>query len=310
MNNNGSDNYIQINLIGGLGNQLFQVAYAKALSVKYGLPMVVNESAYETYKIRSYSLNNIKISETFVSNYSISKKRTIYRKLYRIYQKILKLIGVGNYGKLFIDTFAKRGYIYNFDDYFYEIDINSDAKILDLYGYFQSEKYFEEFRGIIKKELKVNQEPTNCEQYYLDLISKHPNNVAISMRLGSDYTKSKMFNVCTTNYYIESIKLAKSTLGNDLFLVFSDDIERAKSILDGLDDTKDERVIFVEGLRDYQSLRVMYSCSNFIISNSSFAWWGAYLSDNEKKIIISPSRWYNSNRKPPDILLDSFINVD
>lgn len=310
MNDNNIDGYIQINLIGGLGNQLFQVAYAKALSVKYELPILVNNSAYETYKIRNYSLDNIIISDSFIPTGSSSNRKNIVRNSYRFYQKILKLVGVSNYGELFFKYFAKRGYIYNFDDYFYKVNIKSNVKILDLYGYFQSEKYFYEVREIVKKDLKVKIEATERERYYLDLISRNKNNVAISMRLGSDYTKSKMFNVCNKNYYIKAIKLAASKLSNEYFFVFSDDIECAKSILSSLDDFDSSKFIFIQDLCDYESLRVMYSCSNFILSNSSFAWWGAYLSDNNTKLIISPNRWYNSNRKAPDIILDSFLKVD
>lgn len=54
----------------------------------------------------------------------------------------------------------------------------------------------------------------------------------------------------------------------------------------------------------------MYNCNHFVISNSSFSWWGAYLSDYEGKLVVAPNRWYNNSTKKPDIYLDDMILLD
>lgn len=58
----------------------------------------------------------------------------------------------------------------------------------------------------------------------------------------------------------------------------------------------------------YETLRLMYSCKHFIISNSTFSWWGQYLSRNDHKIVISPSKWNNDDFDTP-LLEDEWIKL-
>ena len=90
------------------------------------------------------------------------------------------------------------------------------------------------------------------------------------------------------------------------FIVFSEDIDYAK----GLD--LPGNLLFVdENNPDYEELRLMYSCRHFIISNSTFSWWAQYLTDNESRIVVAPSRWNNSiDRRNEDIYMDDWILVD
>ncbi|MDB0013203.1 alpha-1,2-fucosyltransferase, partial [Schleiferiaceae bacterium] len=168
-----------------------------------------------------------------------------------------------------------------------------------IYGYFQSENYFSKHRKVIQEELMVKTPPTSGEKSLLKQIQSSKS-VALSMRLGEDYTDSKALNICRHDYYDKAIDYMRDKLEDPIFYVFSDRIDIVKKSFSFKHD-----VIYVEGFKDYESLRLMYSCKHFVISNSSFSWWGAYLSANNDKIVVAPSRWYNMAKEVPDIYLES-----
>lgn len=300
---------IVLKVIGGLGNQMFEIAFARMLSLESNRQIYIDRSVYRKYKIRNYSLSNLKISDNVkdIRHAELPLRKKIYLKLtqraFHIYQKLIKIImrkdyvGIGTYHYL-----AKKGLYYNFDRYYYDTYFDNN-KISCIYGYFQSEKYFSKYRDQIADELKVKTQPTKNEFDLLDNI-KSTNSVAVSMRLGNDYINSESLNVCGEDYYRQAMNIFAKNNKDITFYVFSDSIDIAKKM------TFDHPVYFVEGFKDYESLRLMYSCNHFIISNSSFSWWGAYLSDNKDKIVIAPSRWYNNSTKIPDIYLENMITID
>lgn len=300
---------IVVRVMGGLGNQMFQVAYARMLALEFDEEIYLDLSGYESYKIRNFSLSNLKISDFFQyeNNLLISRRQRMLlrttQKMYHIYQKLAKMLtNTDQFGKHPFMLLSKWGLYYNFDRYYYESK-PSNAHLKSVYGYFQSEKYFQKYKQQISEELKVKQPLSKMEIDLLDGITKN-NSVAVSMRLGDDYIKSSSLNVCNEKYFIDAMEEIYKVHPNANFYVFSDDIERARKI------NFKYPVRFIEGFQDYESLRLMYSCKHFIISNSSFSWWGAYLADNPDKLIIAPDHWYNNCKIEPSIYYDSMIRSD
>ncbi|WP_054026168.1 alpha-1,2-fucosyltransferase [Bacillus sp. FJAT-28004] len=296
-----------LKLIGGLGNQMFEIAFARVMALESKSELFIDTSVYKRYKIRSYSLPHLVISDSVrpLEESKLSKSRLLCMKisqqLYRVYQKAYKVISKKDkIGKGIYKFLVKQGLHYNFDRYYYS-DVMSNKKVKYIYGYFQSEKYFKEYKSIIVKELKVKTKPTKYEEELLDEITKC-NSVGVSIRLGDDYINSASLNVCNHDYYYRAMDLMYEKNKNVVFFIFSDCIDRVKEQFNFK-----YNVCYVDGFKDYESLRLLYSCSNFIISNSSFSWWGAYLSDNDSKIIVSPSKWYNDSFETPDIYNNSMM---
>ena len=155
-------------------------------------------------------------------------------------------------------------------------------KLFIIAGYFQSELYF------LKNKDKVINMFSD-----LDIIDKLRTknakvlnkSVSLSVRR-TDYVElADYHNLLGLDYYADSIKYIDSTRYIEHILVFSDDIKWCKENL------HDERMIFVDDLKDYEALYLMSLCENNIVANSSFAWWGSYLNKNEDKIVIMPARW-------------------
>jgi hypothetical protein len=284
---------VLVKIIGGLGNQLFQIAYAINIAKKNNHKIIyLDISAFDSYKIRSFSANNLNLPSNIaiLNNNVISNRHKYTFKLtqisYRVLQKSLKTLHLkSKFGELPFKFLSKFGLLYNFDNFFYETP-KSKSDILCVYGYFQSEKYFRDIKSEIYNIFSVKIEPNEIELKYISLMSSYTS-IAVSMRLGDDYKSSKKLNVCNKKFYIDGINELKERFEHARFFIFSDDIDRAKEYLN-----QDDSYIYIEDCNDYQSLRLMNKCEHFIISNSSFSWWGAFLSQSKNKVILAPEKWY------------------
>jgi hypothetical protein len=167
----------------------------------------------------------------------------------------------------------------------------------DICGYFQSEKYFEKYREELLKEFEFNEsilkEATNIRG-----LTKN-SAVSIHIRLGDYVHQQHNHPVCTLDYYKEAI----SNIPDDcLIFIFSDDIEQASNYFKFLNrpfcipDTDDK----------YVDMCLMSLCDYHIIANSSFSWWGAWLSNSKK--VIAPSKWFGENPNMPKNWSDIYCN--
>lgn len=301
---------IVIKIIGGLGNQMFQIAFARRLALELNDEIYLDISAYKKYKIRSFSLSNLYIHDLikYSEDMKISKAKSFClkssQKVYHVYHKLAReLTGLEKYGKFPYKFLSRKGLYFNFDRYYYDHTF-SNAKLKSIYGYFQSEKYFEKYKEQICQELRVKTEPTREEKLLLDEI-KSCNSVAVSMRLGDDYLRSPILNVCNKEFYYKGMEHIYKQNKEAVFYIFSDCIDRVKE-----EYSFKYPVRYVDGFKDYESLRLLYSCKHFVISNSSFSWWGAYLGSNPNKIIVAPNKWYSDARQKPDIFFENMTLIE
>ena len=137
---------------------------------------------------------------------------------------------------------------------------------VNFYGYFQSEKYFINAKEEILRLFKSSNEKIDYG--------------FIHIRRGDYLNLSEYHTNLPISHYIEGM----NELGFEKYLCMSDDIEWCK------ENIKDSRVSFSEKTSEIEDLRLMESCKGGVIANSSFSWWGAYLSESKKVII--PRNWY------------------
>ena len=177
--------------------------------------------------------------------------------------------------------------------------INCKGRKSFIYGYFQAEKFFEKYSDEIKSELRVKL--CNINSAFYEKI-KDTNSVCIHVRRG-DYCKHNML-ICDMTYFECAINIMRDRLFKPEFFLFSDDIEWAK------DNFKNNRIIFVdEKTKDFEQLRLMYSCKHFIISNSTFSWWAQYLSESLDKVVIAPAKWMPYDTEKRDIYQENWILI-
>lgn len=289
---------IIVRLIGGLGNQLFQYAIGRALSIKRNTELMLDISGFNYYKLRDYGLSNFNINAKIAKQSEINRLRKP-----RLNIIIGKINGILGYEKFKIKTLYKEK-IFSYD---HDVLMCSDNTYLD--GYWQSERYFSDIRDILLNEISVVAEPDEPNKRIIKNM-RAQNSISVHIRRGdyvTDKVTNSVYNHCSLEYYDKAISIMKKKLNDPVFYVFSDDIEWVKYNFSNY-----KNVIFIDhNDKDVEDLRLMSNCKHNIIANSTFSWWAAWLNTNPSKFVICPKRWFNSELiNTNDLIKSDWIKVD
>ena len=293
---------ITIRLMGGLGNQMFQYAALRATMLDFQENGQISLVGITNKTHNVFALNNFNINNNISIIEKTSLKLEINHFIYGLYYLILLKRKNGLNIMKKISNILNNCGIYCVPDGYIPLNF-SKSKNKTMVGYFQSLKYFDKYSEIIKNELTVN---TTLSRVNKNIIKKMNNceSVCLHIRKG-DYVGSNL-DVCTKKYYYDAIKVMNNKISNACFYVFSDDIKWVKKNL-----KFDVDVIYMDYNNSaYDELRLMYNCKNFIISNSSFSWWAQYLSRNEKKVVIAPSKWFKNQNQKIDVYERNWILIN
>ena len=285
---------VLVKLKGGLGNQMFQYAIGRHLSLK-------NDSSlrFDISELGQHSIHDTK------RNYELH--------VFNIYGKIapkLLLLRVNKLNKSKIFKILNLSYkpIFQKDMYFDASVLNEKGNII-LDGYWQSEEYFNDIRDVLIKDFALTIAPDNINKDMLKRIN-NSNSVCIHVRRG-DYISDNIINAvhgtCSVKYYLSAVNVIEGKVAYPEFFIFSDDPNWCKSNLKLNYPT--HYVDINDVSKGYEDLRLMYNCNHFICANSSFSWWGAWLSDNSNKIICAPRKWF-VGKDEGDIVPKDWIRVD
>ena len=263
---------------GGLGNQLFILAFAYCVAESNNsqAEIKLDIREYKKYKIRNFELLEM-LNDSLVSVMEEKEVSLLYEfgmKIFHVAQRLNRndtnsikyLSKIGLY-------FARRSP---------SCICESKVKKAYIYGYFQTAEVANRAKDRIKKSLKK-------QEILVDGYDANKYSIAISIRWGEDYVKQG-WPICSAEYYRKGIDyiLSKRNLTRDdvQVLVFSDEIEKVRdeSIFDG--------AIYIQEKNPSRQLAIMMSCDDYVIANSSFSWWGAFLGNNEDKIVVMPEYWY------------------
>lgn len=265
---------IYCNVVGGLGNMMFQIATAKSISL--------DKKTDCSFPNLDNHLNYLSTEDEYNPNMKHSHEYNII---------------LGNLNRSVPTNQIPRIQF----PFHYEMPIIEHNSFI-ISGYFQSEKYFKHNRNQI---LELFSPPQNIIEH----INKKYNDIlklkttSIHIRRG-DYLKFQHIHPPQSlNYYKESIEILKDK--TDIFLIFSDDIEWCKK------NFTEDYFYFVGDEKDYIELFLMSKCNNNITCNSSFSWWGAWLNRYDDNIVIGPKKWFGSgiNHHTGDILPDKWIKL-
>lgn len=165
------------------------------------------------------------------------------------------------------------------------------------WGYFQGEAYFAPYTGQIRQELRPRPEEIPQSEFAAALRSANAagRTVCVHARRG-DYLKPEnaALQVCTLAYYRRAIEAARKALPDAAFVFFSDDPAWVRENLQ----VPGARTLYAPaGGSAVGDLALMQQCTDFILSNSTYSWWAQYLSDAPEKQVFAPDRWYAKEKR-------------
>lgn len=287
---------IIVRIKGGLGNQMFQYAIGRSLSLKTGLPLVLDKRHYLRMREHGYGLDKFQLADTPMDAAKLPptpREQPLAHFFWRVMKRQPQL---------------QREAGLAFDPV---IAASSGPTWVD--GYFQSERYFAQHADTIRAELTLAAPPDPENARWLAEIEAEPRAVSLHVRRG-DYVRNAKFAAlhgsCPPEYYARALEhVAQKTGADPIIYAFSDDPDWVR---DNLQLPAEIRIPgHNDASRNIEDLRLMRACRHHIIANSSFSWWGAWLNPRTDKIVTAPARWFSDpNYHNPDIWADGWIRVE
>lgn len=272
----------------GLGNQLFQYAAGRYLSLKFNTDLKLDIGDYAKDTLTSYDLDKFKINATLASEGDLKfyKNRPANTK---------EKIAYWHW------RLTKKPVLIKEQAYHFENELSAAKKNSYLDGHFQSEKYFFSIRSYLLKELTIKEKDKREE---LSRQLKTTESVAVIIRRG-DFLQHDHLNLYGSDlsYYYKAVEKMAGELTNPHFFIFSDDIEWVKNNLvlsypvTYVSKAYPIKNGYVVNPERHLDLMLMKDCKHQVITNSTYAWWGAWLNENERKLVIAPNLWVKPGHK-------------
>lgn len=269
-----------------MGNQMFEYAYARYIAhkhntqVKMDLEFLLDRTPRENFTFRDYDMEIFNIQENIATQADLNlffnnKLSPVERVIYKVKR-----------------TLNKPNFV-NEKDFSFQPELLDAPDNSYITGYFQSPKYFEPIEDIIRKEFTFKL-PLLDESKELATKIANTNSICLNVRRGdfvSNPEVNKVHGVLGVDYYYDGIKHMIEKIENPHFFIFSDDVEWCMENL-----KIDAPIEYVthnhKGHKFSNYLNLMVRCKHYLIPNSTFAWWAAWLSNSPGKVVLAPKHWF------------------
>jgi hypothetical protein len=329
-----NSNFITMSEMGNyarMGNQMFQYAFMKSISLILDIPIHLRslDTNDQYYKVRlneCFKLKYIPLDSKLLLKKESDKEENVYQ--------------------------CKEGDNMEYQEKLIEEIIRNKDKIININGYFQTEKYLKYIKKELLEDFQFKDQFENKSKEFMKISNGFDNVIALHVRRGDISNNQNVYPTLTKKYIEQSIEYINKKLENkmtiknekyddgretgisilkteatkNLFLIFSDDHEYCKYQLKEMFPPQSPKYAFFlvpqreddHFKNEYMDLCIMSKCDHFITSCSSFSWWGAYLSQNKNKIVISPKPWFNINHpdgkrlclQEKDVIPEDWIRIE
>lgn len=288
------------NLIGGLGNQMFQYACGRSLSLRTGQPLRLATDQFKGYTLH----NGFELQRMFGVDAPLATESELRAllgwqaspRLRRVFGRSAMRWATGRHWgnephfRFWPGLAALRGPLY-------------------LHGYWQTERYFQEHADQIRADFAFRMDWDAQDDAVFQRMLEQPS-ASLHVRRG-DYTHAKnqgVFALCGLDYYRDAIRLLRQRVPGVRLFAFSDDPDWVDEHL-GAEFGPIETVRHNAGARSAHDMRLMAQADHHIIANSSFSWWGAWLNPSTEKLVVAPKRWFLNGTNDRDLVPSSWIRI-
>lgn len=271
-----------VNILGGLGNQMFVYAMYLALrTVHPNEDVFLSRRSYKGYPLHNgYELDRIFCVDAPEASLTQLSRVAYPFFNYKTWQLMRHFLPTRQHmvsGTTQIPF--DYGEVTRDDDAFYD-------------GYWQNEKNFLPIRD---KVIKAYTFPKFQDERNARLAEKLKMTRAVSCHVRrGDYLNDPVYGVCSNDYYANAIAELENMVAPEMYCIFSDDIAWCKDNISSM--IGDKEIVFVDwnkGKDSFRDMQLMSMCHYNIIANSSFSWWGAWLNNHKDKVILAPEKWMN-----------------
>lgn len=294
-----------VKLQGGLGNQMFQYAAGRSLSLRLSAPLKLDrwqvDLPVQGGTPWGYTLGALNVREEFADSRETAElsgqEQTRLRKLML---RLRRAAGLG----------PRRTNILRDTDFRFHPEFHEVSGDVYLDGYWQSEKYFLGISKTIRSEFSLRRPLEAVDREFAEAIARE-DSVSIHVRRG-DYVSNPEANrfhgLCSAEYYRRCMAIVSEKVGAPRFIVFTDDPAWARENM-----AVPRGTTFVDWGQPRDGsidLELMRRCRHHIIANSSFSWWGAWLGSRQGSLVLAPERWFRDlSIDTADLLPDSWVRV-
>lgn len=315
-----SNQAIVVPLTGGLGNQIFQLSFALHYSNLTKLPYALEESvAKPRLTLGHASICELNLGDDPIITISVNgKPRNLASKVYGwnlvngitgrysnfLYAGVL-IKYISSFVFFLTTRFWTRLHVLNGLGFDPEITKSGSGGVF--VGYFQTYKYSrpqEVFRKLMLLKPARISKPLSESIATVDVMKP----ILLHVRL-TDYLAEDSFGVPDKSYYLASLRVLKENGINKPVWVFSDDIESAKKHLSGVEEEFQLNFFESSKLSDIENWHLMRSFSAYVIANSSYSWWAAFLRKDQSTIVIYPQPWFRDGEEPRDLFPLDWIPI-
>lgn len=288
------------NILGGLGNQMFQYAAGRALALRRNAILRLDISGFLSYRLHhGFELQRVFACPAEIAS-SLDVDRLLGWQSPFLVRRLMARPGLA--------AFRREAFVVE-PHFHYWPEINNVPQDCYLVGYWQSEKYFQDMVSKIREDFTFRTPMSSRNERVAEKMARG-NTVSLHVRRG-DYAgnpKTKATHgLCSLEYYQAAIQYVFERVEQPHFFIVSDDMAWVKDNIKL--DFSCEFIDHNEGAESYNDMRLMSLCQHHIIANSSFSWWGAWLGSRPDKIVVAPNKWFANDNITQDLYPQGWVKL-